>query len=39
VFGNIERQLSTEQIIESVLEELTLWWTARGVERRVMLRE
>ncbi|XP_071678352.1 uncharacterized protein [Lolium perenne] len=39
VFGNLERQLSTEQTIESVLEEFALWRAARGGERRVMLRE
>jgi hypothetical protein len=39
VFGNLERQLSTEQIIDRILEEFSLWWAARGVERRVMLRE
>jgi hypothetical protein len=39
VFGNFESQLSTEQIIDRILEEFSLWWAARGVERRVMLRE
>jgi hypothetical protein len=39
VFGNIERQLSTEQIIDTVIEELSLWRVARGGEWRVMLRE
>jgi hypothetical protein len=39
VFGNLEKQLSTEQMIESVLEEIGLWWAARGGERRVSLRE
>jgi hypothetical protein len=39
VFGNIERQLSTEQIIDTIIEELSLWRVARGGEWRVMLRE
>jgi hypothetical protein len=39
VFGNLQRQLSTEQMIDSVLEEFSLWWAARGGERRGMLRE
>jgi hypothetical protein len=39
VFGNFESHLSTEQIIDRILEEFSLWWAARGVERRVMLRE
>jgi hypothetical protein len=39
VFGNLDRQLSTAQIIESVFEEFSLWEAARGGERRVMLRE
>jgi hypothetical protein len=39
VFGNLDRQLSTAQIIVRVFEEFSLWWAARGGERRVMLRE
>jgi hypothetical protein len=39
VFGNLERQLSTQQIIDTVLEEFSLWWATRGGEQRVMLRE
>jgi hypothetical protein len=39
VFGNLERQLPTEQIIDMILEEFSLWRAARGVEWRVMLRE
>jgi hypothetical protein len=39
VFGNLESQLSTEQIIDRILEEFSLWVAARGIERRVMLRE
>jgi hypothetical protein len=39
VFGNLERQLSTEQIIDSVLEEFALWRAARGGEWRIMPRE
>jgi hypothetical protein len=39
VFGNLERQLSTEQTIDSVLEEFALWRAARGGEWRIMPRE
>jgi hypothetical protein len=39
MFGNLERQLPTEQIIDTVLEEFSLWGAARGGERRIMLRE
>jgi predicted nucleic acid-binding protein len=39
VFGNLERQLSTVQIIDMILQEFSLWRAARGLERRVMLRE
>jgi hypothetical protein len=39
VFGNLDRQFSTAQIIDRVLEEFSLWGAARGGERRVMTRE
>jgi hypothetical protein len=39
VFGNLQRQLSTKQIVDRVFEELRLWRSARVGERRLVPRE